>query len=336
MTLSPRCEAMLCTRTSLLIALSLVIPPSVAADTSADAKRDRALAEIRACLKTNQASRWKCRNTNRNVATLVAVYRQGDKSVLSTLLQFTYLTDFYGEALVGDPSTFLTTLAGLPETSQQEVAAGLAGSVYGISEPRFRAIRETLSSITESSANYEVARRCLRALETENAAYFRTYFPPQAFAGRSEAFEVHWFSMELYALHEEPLWPPSPSGMTYRVTVIPAFAGPRSVELTVEPEGSGRVAYREAGARQRPLMADPMKPVSPQQVTELVEMLSRMQFWQMPSESSQRGADGAEWILEGVQDGKYQVVHRWCPGSTPFGEIAHRLFELAGHRFGGC
>lgn len=336
MTLSPRCEVTLCTRTSLLIALSLMIPHAVGADTSVDAKRDRALTEIRACLKTNQTSRWKCRNTNRNVETLVAVYRQGDKSVLPTLLQFTYLTDFYGEALVGDPSTFLTTMAGLPEASQQEVAAGLAGSVYGISEPRFRAIRETLSSIAESSANYEVARRCLRALETENAAYFRTYFPPQAFAGTTETFKVHWFSRELYALQDEPLWPPSPSVRTYRVTVIPAFAGPRSVEVAIESEGSARIAYREADVNRRSLLVDPAKPVNPQQITELVGMLNGMQFWQMPGESVHVGFDGGEWILEVVQDGKYQVVHRWCPGRTPFGEFAQWLFDLAGHKFGGC
>jgi hypothetical protein len=72
--------------------------------------------------------------------------------------------------------------------------------------------------------------------------------------------------------------------------------------------------------------------ISPQQVADFTAALNRIQFWQLPIEISQLGNDGAEWILEGVQDGRYHIVHRWCPGKTPFGEVARNLFDLARHK----
>jgi hypothetical protein len=56
------------------------------------------------------------------------------------------------------------------------------------------------------------------------------------------------------------------------------------------------------------------------------------------------GKDGAEWIMEGVMDGTYRTVVRWCPDiehqtadEVRFGDAGHLLFELAGHKHtGGC
>jgi hypothetical protein len=48
--------------------------------------------------------------------------------------------------------------------------------------------------------------------------------------------------------------------------------------------------------------------------------------------------------MEGVKDGNYRTVVRWCPYTEQqsddevwFGDAAHLLFELAGHKhIGGC
>jgi hypothetical protein len=252
------------------------------------------------------------------------------------LLRFTYLCDFFGEALVGDPEGFLSAVSHLPEPDQHAVARGIAGGMLGLLRPRFEAVRATLTAVPDSSPNYQLARTCLLTLETNNASFLVNYFPPQTFTGRTDDFQTRWFSRELYALEEKPLWPPaSGSERTYRITVLPAFTVPESATLTVLADGSGQIKFRATDGRHEHLSVESASTISSQQVADFTALLNRVQFWQMPTESRQGGLDGAEWILEGVQDGSYHIVHRWCPGKTPFGEAGRSLFDLAGHKSRG-
>jgi len=324
--------------TCFLIAFSVAVSTASHADSSATETRDNALRGIEACLRSNEVSSRECKGFNKHCATLVDLYRQGDKTVLPTLLQFPYLTDFYGEALISDPDAFLTAVSHLPEQGQQAAATGLAGGMFGLRQTRFDAIRATLMKVPDSSPIYQLARICLLTLETENASFLVNYFPPQTFTGRGGDFQVHWFSRELYALEEKPMWPPaSGNGRTYRITVLPAFSARESVTLAVMPGGTGQIEFRTTDSRGQRLNVDSPHAISPQQVANFTAALNRIQFWQLPTEVSPGGFDGAEWILEGVQDGRYHIVHRWCPGKTPFGEVARNLFDLAGHKSsGGC
>jgi hypothetical protein len=320
----------------LMIASAVVVASSSSADSETSARRDKALKGIEACLKRNEVSSRQCKNLNKDVQTLVDVYRQGDKTVLPTLLRFTYLCDFFGEALVGDPEGFLSAVSHLPELDRQAVASGVAGGMFGLLRLRFEAVRATLTAVPDSSPNYQLARTCLLTLETNNASFLVNYFPPQTFTGRAGDFQVHWFSRELYALGEKPLWPPaSESERTYRITVLPAFTIPESVTLTVLADGSGQIRFRATDARHEHLNVEGVSTISSQQVADFTALLNRVQFWQMPTESRQLGLDGAEWILEGVQRGNYHIVLRWCPSKTPFGEAGRSLFDLAGHKSRG-
>jgi hypothetical protein len=320
----------------LVIASALGVPASSSADSSGSERRDKALKGIEACLRRNEVSSKECKGLNKDVQTLVDVYRQGDKTVLPTLLRFTYLCDFFGEALIGDPEGFLSAVSHLSEREQQAVEAGVAGGMFGVAQPRFEAIRMTLTGVPDSSPNYQLARTCLVTLEMENASLLVNYFPPQTFTGRSGDFEVHWFSRELYALQEKPLWLlTSENERIYRITVLPAFSTPESATLTVSPDGTGNVRFRATDSRRQHLDADTTRAISAQQVVDFTVILNRIQYWQLPTELPQMGLDGAEWILEGVQDGRYHIVLRWCPGKTPFGEAGRGLFHLAGQKSRG-
>ena len=47
----------------------------------------------------------------------------------------------------------------------------------------------------------------------------------------------------------------------------------------------------------------------------LLETLERLKFWHLPAnETGVGGLDGAQWIIEGVKDGKYHIVDRWDGG----------------------
>jgi hypothetical protein len=319
-----------------LIALSVAAPALTCADSPTTAERDKALRRIETCRQRNEVSSRECKNLSKDAETLQKAYRQGDKTVLLTLLRFTGLNEFYGEALISDPDGFLAAVSHLPEPDQQMFVAAFAGGPFGLARPRFDAIRVTLMQVKESSPNHQLARRCLLALEAENAALLTDYFPPQTFTGRGGEFEVHWFSRELYALEEKPLWRSAPEDEhIYRITVLPAFTGPESVTLAILSDGTGQIQFRAVDRQSQRLSLDKLHTINPQQAADFTSKLNQIQFWQLQTELQQFGCDGADWILEGVENGKYHIVFRWCPGKTPFGEAARKLFELSGHKSNG-
>jgi len=54
-----------------------------------------------------------------------------------------------------------------------------------------------------------------------------------------------------------------------------------------------------------------------EQTSFLLEKIKEHQFWKLASAREPGGADGAEWILEGVKNGMYHVVDRWSPQGGP-------------------
>src|SRR5450755_3363883 len=119
-------------RSALLFVLLVAVSSYADSSSSPTARRDGALKAINACLQRNEVASRECKKINENVQTVVEVYKQGDKTVLPTLFKFTYLTDFYGDALLADPDGFLTEMNRLPEKDQRAVVAGIAGGMFGI------------------------------------------------------------------------------------------------------------------------------------------------------------------------------------------------------------
>src|SRR5579863_8613770 len=117
------------TRIIALISLLSCLAPTASLDarSSSTEIRDKALAGIKACLRHNETDSRECRDLNKNVETLIDVYRDGDKSVLPTLFRVPYLKDFYGDALLADPIGFLEELAKLSGDDQKGIAESLAG-----------------------------------------------------------------------------------------------------------------------------------------------------------------------------------------------------------------
>ena len=208
---------------------------------------------------------------------------------------------------------------------------------------RFNAIRALLTRIPESLPTKGVAEMTLKTLETNNAALFVEYFPPKTFTGPAADFQVSWYSRDMYALGEKPLWPPSSGDeATYRLTYLGAFTGPKAVTLTVLPDGTGQVrmkVLRDSGDDRK---GDYNAVASQERVSDFLRHLDRSHFWDMSTESPHRGHDGADWILEGVQGGRYHLVARWCPDMqhTPedasFAELGRVLFDLAAYKLSGC
>ena len=162
------------------LAFLFVVAVSISsyADSALNARRDQALKQIDACRRRNDASSRECKHLNENVQTLVDVYKSGDKTVLPTLFRFTYLTDFYGEALLSDPDGLLAGIARLHDQDRAAVLNGLTGGAWGLrNRERFEAIRAVLAGIPDSSPVKQISQVCLKTLERNNASFIVTYFP---------------------------------------------------------------------------------------------------------------------------------------------------------------
>lgn len=60
-----------------------------------------------------------------------------------------------------------------------------------------------------------------------------------------------------------------------------------------------------------------------------VSLLDRSCYWQLAAENDEMGNDGAQWILEGIRDGRYHVVDRWTPRSGDYREACLDLLQLS-------
>src|SRR5260370_19702425 len=94
-------------------------------------------------------------------------------------------------------------------------------------------------------------------------------------------------------------------------------------------------------ARER-VKGEQLSTVPEDRVSDFLKHLNRAHFWEMPTESQHRDFDGAEWILEGVQDGKYHIAGRWCPNLSEqspddgaFADPARLWFQSWGPSKGG-
>src|SRR5207244_12319796 len=106
------------------------------------------------------------------------------------------------------------------------------------------------------------------------------------------------------------------------------------VTLTVQPDGTGLITAKELNRPRDRILFDKSARVPGDRVANFLSHLEQAHLWGMPTESSNSGLDGAEWMLEGTQDGKYHAVVRWCPGTyehsaedTSFAKAARMLFE---------
>lgn len=306
--------------------------------------KQQAIARIESCLRRWDSSNRACSDLNANIDVLIGEYKKGDKSVLSEILKFSYLTNFFDDALLSDPNGFLSAVNALPSVRQDAIATGLAGEQFRtLPKERFLEIRSALAGIPSDSPNRSLADTCIKALDEHNVSLFVDYFPADTFSGRAAGFITDRYSRALYGFGERPLWRDSPiAEETWRFTYLGAWGGSRTVSLSVHTNGAGAVYFkwRAPGESGEPRTTGPIE-VSKDQVNRFLETVREFEFWTAPTQVPSDGLDGAEWLLEGKNTDQYHIVTRWCPGiesKTPqtlaFARACRLLLEYAGHPIG--
>jgi hypothetical protein len=131
------------------------------------------------------------------------------------------------------------------------------------------------------------------------------------------AFEAEWYGGALSRMGEPSLLRSASDAKNYifRFTILPTWGYPTSIRVTKEA-GIYRLAARRLDGQGG---YDPGKLTEKKDIklsdadSKLFEkQLSRVHFFEMSTQDETQGMDGEQWILEGVADGKYHVVVRWC------------------------
>jgi hypothetical protein len=159
-------------------------------------------------------------------------------------------------------------------------------------------------------------------LATSAAAQVR-YFPNGSLSADTEddKFVAKWFSEQLAALKEPSLWESSKTEQrqSYRFLWLRTFHHPIAVRIDVNADGTSSLTTKmtsgEGAYRPGKLIKDITVKLTKERTDSFLGKIQEYKFWQLPSEESPEalGADGAQWIVEGVKHRSYHVVNRWSP-----------------------
>ena len=166
------------------------------------------------------------------------------------------------------------------------------------------------------------------------------YFPDLALDEKAEShqFIVEWYSEHLRTMEEPSLLDAGNdiNSHTYRFLWLRTFDHPIALRVQVRPEGDGvlvvRVLDGAGGYKPGKVMIRRTVELDPNKVSSILEGLERIGFWELPGRdtTSASGRDGAQWVLEGVRDGRYHVVDRWTPKGGPYRDLCLMLLRFSG------
>ncbi|MBS1999608.1 MAG: hypothetical protein JSS86_24955 [Cyanobacteria bacterium SZAS LIN-2] len=142
------------------------------------------------------------------------------------------------------------------------------------------------------------------------------------------------FTKVLTSLREQPLQslPDSSRSSVYRFVWLRTFHNWISIRVEHNQDGTTRVYAKEldrrGNAQIKPLLVDRELEWSDEQYNRFVDKVQVMQFWTTPSVLTitirDLYTDGAQWILEGAERGRFHFVERG-PATLPRN---HALKEL--------
>jgi hypothetical protein len=137
---------------------------------------------------------------------------------------------------------------------------------------------------------------------------------------RMDAIRRDWYSKYLRALGEPSLFALSrndPQAETYRFLWLRSFHRPVSIRLVMKRDRTGllisKMTSEAGGLEPGKLIRDETTVIGKHDTGLFAAQLLQFRFWDLPARGHAEGIDGAEWILEAVTDGHYQIVDRWSP-----------------------
>ena len=131
----------------------------------------------------------------------------------------------------------------------------------------------------------------------------------------------------------------------YRITIIPTFYNPIKVRVEKHKAHYFLVAKRlsgQGGYNAGKLKTTKTRRLKPVEWEHLLDLIRKADFWEMAyldkePEPNEKGEvticlDGSEWVLEGVKNGAFHAVNRYCPDVKGFVAVGLYLVKLSGLR----
>lgn len=146
----------------------------------------------------------------------------------------------------------------------------------------------------------------------------------------SDNFSNRWYSTQLKAMDEPVLYKPR-TPTSYRFTWLRSFHHPIAIRITTQTTGYRLIAKEldsAGGYEPGSVLRRADLTLSQKQFAVAARLLQRPETWR-PSPSTDRGRDGAEWVIEAADDG-YRVTRRWSPSSGPVRDVGLEFLRLTG------
>ena len=100
-------------------------------------------------------------------------------------------------------------------------------------------------------------------------------------------------------------------------------AGPAVTLNAVELEGTG-------GDKPGQIIRRVQRLLSPAEQDKFLAKLNEVSAEEMQKNLIRFGVDGAQWVVEGVKNGQYQLVDKWTPGRGAYRDCGVAFLSLAG------
>lgn len=173
------------------------------------------------------------------------------------------------------------------------------------------------------------------------------YFPRSTFSNvdKTDSSIASRYVAELKALHEPSLLELTgyPVSHSFRFLWLRTFDHPIALRLTILDESgvaqlTVKVAEGKSGYEPGNLIVNKSLPISAQEVQGFLRLVEQTQFWKLaatedivrPDGTVTVTADGADWVVEGVQGKRYHLVDRLSPKDGAYRDMALELLRLSG------
>ena len=154
---------------------------------------------------------------------------------------------------------------------------------------------------------------------------------PKIIEGVQDTFVVRWYSEHLYAMKEPLLFNKNLNKEVYRFTWLRTFHNP--IAIRIENTGKNykltwKLCDGAGGYEPGKLTINKSVEINPEKWDMFKSKLDSLDYWNMNLGRMSIGTDGAEWILEGVNKEKYNVVTIWSPSKGNFYDACNYLLSL--------
>ena len=158
--------------------------------------------------------------------------------------------------------------------------------------------------------------------------------PPQQEDGYLDRFSNVWYSQILKSLDEPVLYNYKTTDEIYRFTWLRSFHLPVVIRIQKHNFNFSiivKVLSERIDNEPDDVITNTSESIFFLRWMVFKNKLNKADFWNMPmKDTSAQGNDGAEWVMEGIQNGKYHFVDRWSARGSEFGEACKYLISISG------